>query len=275
MSILDIEDLIIGTEDREIVKGVSLSIGENEWFSLIGESGSGKSITAFSISRLLPEKLSIESGSIHIRGEDILSMDKNKIRRLRGKVISYIFQDYQNSFTPFIKIGKQLDEFISCHEELSRYERKRKILDMLNEVNLDGERIYSSYPFQLSGGQLQRVAIAQSIILNPELIIADEPTTALDAITGQSILKLLLRVKERFKCSILFITHDLRLVKNYSDSIAIMKDGEIIESGKKEEILNNPKEEYTKNLFASIPPLRNVPDRLPIYSCEEEKGMIS
>lgn len=269
MCVLNIRNLVIHEYGRPILDNVNISINKGEWFALIGESGSGKSVTASSVGLLIPEGLDLVSGEIELNGIDIRKLNKNELRRLRGKDVAYIFQDYQNAFTPFIKLGKQIDEMMQCHVKISKQEREAMILRALNEVGLDEKRIFNSYPFQLSGGQLQRAAIAQAVIMRPSLLIADEPTTALDAVTTLKVLSLLKEIKERTKCALLFITHDLRCVKNYANRIAIMHQGKIVEMGTREKIANNPEHIYTKNLFASIPPMRDVPNRLPImHECE-------
>lgn len=264
MSVLNIKNLTISEGKRNIVNNINISIDKGEWFALIGESGSGKSVTASSVGMLMPKGLDLVSGDIKLNGVDIRKLNKNELRKIRGKEIAYVFQDYQNAFTPFIKIGKQIDEMIKCHIDMPKLERRDSILKVLNEVGLEEERIFNSYPFQLSGGQLQRAAIAQAVVLKPSLLIADEPTTALDAITAFKVLKLLLDIKEKTQCAMLFITHDLRCVKNYASKIAIMYKGQIVETGNKDKIINHPKHIYTKNLFASIPPMQDVPERLPI-----------
>lgn len=265
MNILDVKGLTVEDDNRIIVNNIDLSIKAGEWLALIGESGSGKSITASSISRILNEGLYISSGDIKLDKYDIMKLNENELRNIRGNEVSYVFQDYQNALTPFIKIGKQIDEMIRCHvKTIDKKERKEMIIRTLNDVGLDGESVFKKYPFQLSGGQMQRVAIAQAIILKPKLLIADEATTALDAITTVKILKLLNEIREKTNCALLFITHDLRSAKNYADKISIMYKGEIIESGDCKEIIENPKHSYTKNLFASIVPMENVPNRLEI-----------
>ncbi|AVP53837.1 ABC transporter ATP-binding protein [Clostridium tetani] len=269
MSVVNINNLIINANKRPVVDNVSFSVDEGEWLALIGESGSGKSVTASSIGLLIHKNLNLVSGDINLNGIDIRSLNEEELRKIRGKEVAYIFQDYQNAFTPFIKIGKQIEEMIKCHIDISNEERKKRILNSLNDVGLDAKRVFNSYPFQLSGGQLQRAAIAQAVILKPKLLIADEPTTALDALTASKVLELLLDIKEKTKCALLFITHDLRCAKNYANKIAIMHNGKIVEMGSRDKIVNNPEHIYTKNLFASIPPMRHVPKRL--YITDEYK----
>ena len=264
MTSLEIKDLTIGCEDKILVDRINIRIEKGEWFALVGESGSGKSITSSTIGMLLSEGLHIQCGEIILHGKNMPKQSAGEIRKIRGDEVAYVFQDYQNAFTPFIKVGKQLDEMIRHHRNLQKRERKELILQALEGVGLEPERVYKSYPFQLSGGQLQRVSISQAILLKPELIVADEPTTALDALTTSRVLKLLEEIKNKLNCSIFFITHDLRTVKKFADKVAIMQNGAVIEYGEKNEIFRNPKEEYTKELFAAIPPLRDAPDRLHV-----------
>lgn len=269
MAVLEVEHLSISSKEREIVKDVSFTIEKGECLAIIGESGSGKSITASCIGRILPKALSITNGTIRVHDREVTSLNKEELRKARGEVFSYVFQDYQSAFTPFIKVGKQMHEMICAHKKMSKEERTEKILKSLENVGLDAKRIYNSYPFQMSGGQMQRCAIAQAMILEPELLIADEPTTALDSVSTITVLELIERIKRESDCSVLFISHDLRTVKKYADKIAIMYKGEIVEYRNKDEIIHHPQHIYTKNLFAAIPPLLNVPDRLPVLEMKE------
>lgn len=270
MAILTIQDLTIQHQDNTIVNNVNLTIHEGEWLALVGESGSGKSVTASAIGRLLPKELRIQSGSIILQKEDIARVTEKQLQQIRGKEISYVFQDYQGAFTPFITIGKQFDEMLKTHTNMSKKERKEYSLLSLKHVQLPEEKVYKSYPFQLSGGQLQRAAIAMAMLLQPKLLIADEPTTALDSMTAMSVLELLADLKEQTNCAVLFITHDLRHVRKYADRMAIMLRGEIVESGEKESIFEKPQHPYTKQLFAAIPPLRETPSRLLTVDEREE-----
>jgi peptide/nickel transport system ATP-binding protein len=262
MSILTIENLQITSRDETIIHDVSLSISQGEWFALVGESGSGKSVTSSAIGGILPKSLNIQSGNIYFEHSNLIGKNEKELQKIRGNEISYIFQDYEGAFAPFLTIGRQFDETLKIHTSLSKKERIRLSLQALNEVNLSEKRVYDSYPFQLSGGQLQRAAIALAVILKPKLLIADEPTTALDSVTTSSVLDLIKELKEHINCAVLFITHDLRQVKKYADMIAIMKQGRIVESGTKVDVFNQPQHEYTKMLFSSIPPLKNPPSRL-------------
>lgn len=266
MSILTIDNLTIKHEEQILVNQIHLSINEGEWLALVGESGSGKSITASSISGILPSELKVVSGKINYNGSDITNIKEKEYRRIRGKEISYIFQDYQGAFTPFIKIGSQFDELLKTHTTLSKRTRKEASMSILKDVNLPAERVYNSYPFQLSGGQLQRAAMAMAVVLKPKLLIADEPTTALDSMSAARVLEMIAKLKQQTGCAVLFITHDLRHVKKYANKVAIMKQGIVVEQGDKNTIFERPQHTYTKQLFAAIPPLRETPIRLTMIS---------
>ncbi|MBP3951646.1 ABC transporter ATP-binding protein [Bacillus suaedae] len=249
--ILSLEGMTIRSESKIIVDQVSLSIREGDWFALVGASGSGKSILSQSIGQLLPSQLQIE-GSITFKEQDLLKLSAKEIRKVRGKKIAYIFQDYQGSFTPFRKIGQHFDEYLRVHTQSAKRTRYEQAIEALESVGL-AEDLYHRYPFQLSGGQLQRVAIALALLLSPDLVIADEITTALDSVSGHRVLEMLAKKQKETGCSILFITHDWRHVRRYADRLAIMKDGSIVETGGKHRILDHPQHEYTKQLIKTAP----------------------
>ncbi|WP_339195308.1 ABC transporter ATP-binding protein [Aeribacillus sp. FSL W8-0870] len=257
MSLLTIDQMQINFRNKPIVENVNITARKGEWFTLIGESGSGKSITASAIGGLLPKEMWIAAGHIQFDNKDMTHLSKKEFQNLRGKEISYVFQDYQGSFTPFIKIGKQMDEMIQTHGSLTKNERKEIAFQALEDVQLPAKRVYNSYPFQLSGGQLQRASIAMAIMLNPKLLIADEPTTALDSMTAAHVLEVIANIKEKINCAILFITHDLRLARKYSDTVAVMKKGEIVETGTKTNVIHHPRHPYTKQLLSAAPTLPN------------------
>lgn len=265
---LTIGNLCITHRGRELVSGVDLAVEQGEWFALIGESGSGKSITAFSVAGLLPPGLRRSADTLSCCGEDLLQLTEEEYRRFRGERIAYVFQDYQGAFTPYYTIGAQMDEMLRAHRDWDLQERHRRSAAALEEVGLDAG-LLERYPFQVSGGQLQRAALALALTLEPTLLIADEPTTALDAINAAVVLDLIAQMKERLGCAVLFITHDLRCVKRYADRVAIMQLGRIIESGTKKKVLGTPEKTYTRNLLASIPPLRGVPERLPVAGSDD------
>ncbi|WP_096186895.1 ABC transporter ATP-binding protein [Evansella halocellulosilytica] len=249
--ILSMNEMTIRSQKKKIVDQVSLSIREGDWYALVGQSGSGKSILSQSIGQMLPSHLYVE-GSVMFKEQDLLKLSDKEIRTVRGKELSYIFQDYQGSFTPFRKIGQHFDEYLKVHGVPLKRKRYDKAIEALESVGLT-EVYYHRYPFQLSGGQLQRAAIAISLLLSPNLVIADEITTALDSVSGHRVLEMLAKKQKEMGCSILFITHDWRHVRRYANRLAIMKDGKIVESGGKHRILDHPKHEYTKQLIKAAP----------------------
>jgi peptide/nickel transport system ATP-binding protein len=259
--ILSIEQVSISSSEKKIVDNVSLSIGEGEWYALVGQSGSGKTILSQAIGRMLSPNLQVE-GKVLLKEEDLLSLSPKQMRTIRGQKLSYIFQDYQGSFTPFRTIGQHFEEYQKSHGILNSKTRQVKSMDALGSVGLD-EALYNRYPFQLSGGQLQRASIAMALLMSPELLIADEVTTALDSVSGHKVLELLAKRQKETGCAILFITHDWRHVRRYATRIAVMKEGKIVESGGKHRILDHPQHEYTKQLIQAAPTLgRGLPSGL-------------
>ncbi|MFE4426368.1 ABC transporter ATP-binding protein [Peribacillus butanolivorans] len=255
MSILTVNHLsVIGKQNR-IVKDISLDIHKGEWFALVGQSGSGKSMTAMAIGQLLAPNLQAK-GEIWYQEKNLLTLSSSEMRKIRGKHLAYIFQDYQGSFTPFLTIGQHFEEYQRTHLKLSKKARRQQAVEALISVGLY-EDIYRRYPFQLSGGQLQRVSISIVLLLKPDILIADEPTTALDSVSSFKVLQLLSRLQVEIGCAILFITHDLRHVKKYANRIAVMKEGVIIETGDKNQVLNHPQHAYTDKLIQSSPSLRS------------------
>jgi ABC-type glutathione transport system ATPase component len=251
-----------GKSRQTLVHDLSLSIHRGEMLAIVGESGSGKSVTASAVLGLLPGSLHIGGGQIWFQGEDILTWPSKMRRQLLGKQIGYVFQDYQGSFTPFIKVGKQLLEMLHSHRKLSNNEAKRIALEWLREVGLPEERVFNSYPFQLSGGQRQRASLAAAMMLEPVLLIADEPTTALDVLTGERVLDLLGKLMRQTGCAVLMISHDLRHVMKRADQIAVMKQGEIVEMGLAETIRCEACHPYTNMLLEARPLLSEIHARL-------------
>ncbi len=260
-NMLEVRDLKVAFPKEEpgsklvdwAVKGISFSMGRGEILAIIGESGSGKSMTALSIAGLLPPD-AVSSGEILFNKKDLMALSKEGRRMVQGKDISMIFQEPMTSLNPVMKIGKQIEEVLVLHTGLSKAERKERVCKALLDAGLaDPERLCQSYPHQLSGGMRQRVMIAMASVLKPQLMIADEPTTALDKRIQGQILRLLKQINTEKKMGILFISHNLEVVKDFCDRILVMYQGEIVESGTPEEIFQNPKEEYTKKLLASIP----------------------
>ena len=258
--LLSIENLCINLKsqsvDKEIVKNISFKILKGETVALVGESGSGKSLTALSTVGLLPNELYSNANAVWNKKKFHYN-DNRFLKTLRGQKISFIFQEPLISMNPLHNIEKQIGEMILTHQKIDKREVRKKIIHLLELVKVPNpENRLKYYPHQLSGGQRQRVMIAMAIANNPSLLIADEPTTALDVTTQKQILNLLIELKNKYNLSILFITHDLSVVKKMSDRIYIMKDGKILEEGIKEKIFNNPSHSYTKNLLSLNSSLR-------------------
>ncbi len=257
MSLLEVRNLSVTfkTAGREVqaVKNVSFDIAESETFALVGESGAGKSATALSIMRLLPEgRVFYPSGSIQYRGRELMGINEDALREVRGNRISMIFQEPMTSLNPLHTIEKQIGETLVLHKRLSAEKARERTAGLLNLVQLqEAQARLNAYPHQLSGGQRQRVMIAMALANEPELLIADEPTTALDVTIQAQILSLLKKLQSRFKMSFLLITHDLEVVRKMADRVAVMKSGEIVETGKIDEVFENPRHEYTKYLLSS------------------------
>lgn len=242
------------------VNGISLYANRGEIVALVGESGCGKSLTALSAVNLRPSNSKIISGQIKINGEDVLAYSKSDWNKKRGNDFSIIFQEPMTALDPLVKIGNQIKEAIVIHsnKKLDKLIIRQRIINMLESVQLKNPQlIYDSYPHQLSGGMRQRVLIALSLINNPSLLIADEPTTALDVTVQKQVLGILKNMNEQKNLSILFISHDLGVVKNYCSRIYVMYAGMIVESGDARELIENPIHPYTKGLINSIPSIKN------------------
>ncbi len=254
---LEVKHLSISFPEKErenkVVLDSSFTIEKGEILAIIGESGSGKSMTALSIIGLLPKDAKV-SGEVLLEDRNLLGLSESERRDIRGKRISMIFQEPMTSLNPVMKIGKQLEEPLLLHTNLSKEERRQIVYQKLEQAGLkDAEKICSYYPHQLSGGMRQRAMIAMALVCQPELMIADEPTTALDVIVQEQILKVLKKINQEEKTSILFISHNLKVVKDFCDRILVMQDGEIVEEGTPEQIFHAPKHPYTQKLLDSIP----------------------
>ena len=265
-NILEIKDLTIQYHaDNRIVEAVNklnLTLGKGESLGLVGETGAGKTTTALGIMGLIPNPPGIiTEGEIVFEGQDLLKLNKKKMREVRGKKISMIFQDPMTSLNPVMTVGDQIAESIRIHEKCSKAEAAAKAVEMLEMVGIPGER-YSEYPHQFSGGMKQRVVIAISLSCNPELLLADEPTTALDVTIQAQVLVLIVKLKKEKQTSMILITHDLGIVAEVCDKVAIMYAGEIVEYGSLAQIYNNTCHPYTKGLFGSIPDLDSHVKRL-------------
>lgn len=256
---LDVLDLTLEFHDHSVPETVvyhlNLHMDEGDILGLVGESGSGKSMTALAIAGLLRRHDMKKTGQILFEGKDLLTCPRKELRELQGDEIGIVFQEPMTSLNPVCRIGRQVEESLRIHRpQMSREERKELAMEMLRAVELpDPERIYDSYPHQISGGQRQRVMIAAAMICSPRLLIADEPTTALDVTVQLQIVRLLQRLNRERKTAILFISHDLSLVKRLCTGIAVMKDGRLVEQGSTEDVFYHPKEEYTRKLIAAIP----------------------
>jgi peptide/nickel transport system ATP-binding protein len=266
--ILEVQDLTIALPsggDRGVaVRKVSFTVGRGEIVCLVGESGSGKSVIAQSVMGLLPKSLPVTAGSIRLEGEDITHAPLSRLRELRATRMSMIFQEPMTALNPVMTCGDQIDEVLREHTKLDAAARREKVLSIVGEVLLpDPERIVASYPHQLSGGQRQRIMIAMALVLDPVLLIADEPTTALDVTTQAQILKLVLDLQARHGTGVLFITHDFGVVAEIAHRVAVLRLGDLVEVGAKDAVLQRPQHAYTRMLMASVPTLRTVARALP------------
>ena len=255
LSIRDLRVKLPADGDRpDAVAGVSFDVGRGEIVCLVGESGSGKSMISFSVMGLLPAGLKIGSGSVRLAGEELVGATEHRLRELRCARMGMIFQEPMTALNPVMRCGDQIDEVLREHTELGAAERKAKILGMLEQVRLpDPPRMYASYPHQLSGGQRQRIMIAMALILEPALLIADEPTTALDVTTQAQILSLIRDLQRDHGTGVLFITHDFGVVADIADRVAVLEKGKIVEYGPAAEVLRTPRHPYTRMLIAAVP----------------------
>ena len=239
------------------VEDLSFTVKRGEIVCIVGESGSGKSVTAFTTMGLLPKALKPSRGRVLFEGRDVLTMRSREHAKLRGNRMAMIFQEPMTSLNPCFTVGDQIEEVFQAHSKLNRAERRARTLALLEEVRLpDVERIYRSYPHQLSGGQRQRIVIALALAMDPSLLIADEPTTALDVTTQAQILALMKRLKDTHGAGILFVTHDFDVVAEIADRVVVMQKGRIVEEGPAATVLNHPQHPYTRQLIAAVPPRR-------------------
>lgn len=265
--ILDVTDLHIEFHDHDVpevaVEDFDLMLGKGEIVGIVGESGSGKSMSALAIAGLLNRKSLSKSGRIMFDGNDLLTCDRKTLRSYQGDEISIIFQEPMTSLNPVKRIGWQVEEPLYIHHpEVSKELRKEKAIEMLRQVGLsNAEDVYSMYPHELSGGMRQRVMIAAAMIGNPQILIADEPTTALDVTVQAQIVELLKKLNNEMKTSIIFISHDLSLVNQLCQRVIVMQKGKIVESGKTIDVFTRPRDLYTKKLIAAIPKIDLGRDR--------------
>ena len=259
-TILSIENLRIHFEtfagEVQAIRGVNLKLQKGETLALVGESGSGKSVTAKSIMKLLSNNAVVKEGTITFKGENILEKSERDMQSIRGKEIAMIFQDPMTSLDPTMKIGKQITEVIIKHEKASKEEADKRAEELLELVGIpNAKERMKQYPHQFSGGQRQRIVIAIALACNPDVLIADEPTTALDVTIQAQILELLKELQQKFQMAIIFITHDLGVVANVADRVAVMYAGKVVEVGTADEVFYNPQHPYTWGLLRSMPTL--------------------
>lgn len=283
MSLLSLKDFSISFKEGQrvlnAVSDIALDIGKSEMVALVGESGCGKSVTALSLMGLENER-AITSGEILFEGKDIASLSESEWDKIRGERISMIFQEPMTALNPLLTAGSQVLEMVLTHQSVARKEAKEMVLDMFKSVGLaDEKRIYKSYPHQLSGGQRQRIMIAMALINNPALLIADEPTTALDVTIQAEIIELIKKMNEEKGTAVLLISHNLSLVKGLTERSYIMYSGRIVEEGRSDDILSHPIHPYTRGLIASIPNainrgrrLYSIPGSVPSLEERSEQG---
>lgn len=262
-NILEVRGLNVAFDGRTVVENVNFSLRRGTTLGIVGESGSGKSVSTLALMGLLPKNATV-SGSAVLEGSELLTLDEEGFRGIRGKRISMIFQEPMTSLNPVQKCGAQVVEMLRQHEEVTAQDARERVIGLFSEVLLPRpEKIFDSYPHEISGGQKQRVMIAMALVNKPDILIADEPTTALDVTVQKTILELLRDLQEKHGTSIIFITHDLGVIAQVADNIMVMYRGKVMEQGTADEILHNPKEPYTKGLLACRPPLEDKPRRLP------------
>lgn len=279
-AVLDIRGLTVrlpkGGDRTHAVEDLSLSMQPGEILCVVGESGSGKSVTAHTVMGLLPRRqLTPVAGEILLNGENLLAASPERLRALRGVGMAMIFQEPMTALNPVFPVGRQVAEMLSTHTKLGGYEARKRVLELMESVHLpDPTRLYQAYPHQLSGGQRQRVMIAMALALKPPLLIADEPTTALDVTTQAQILKLIRELQSQQGTGVLFITHDFGVVADIADRVVVMQHGRLVESGNTQELLTTPTQEYTRMLVSAVPSLkpkhRNPDRQAPVVLSTQE-----
>jgi len=275
LSLLEVRDFSLEFRTRSgtvrALQDVCLSIEKSETVGIVGESGSGKSVLSFGILRILDAAAKVTSGSINFAGLDVLGASESSLREVRGREISMIFQNPRTALNPIRRIGRQIEDVLATHTSTLREDRKKKAIEALASVRIpDPERRYTAYPFELSGGQCQRVMIALALACNPQLLIADEPTTGLDVTTQAAILSLIAELARQRKMATILITHDLAMASEYCDRIVVMHAGHVVETAPTAELFRNPRHPYTARLIAATPApeqsigtLAAIPGNLP------------
>ncbi|EAV41183.1 probable ABC transporter, ATP-binding protein [Stappia aggregata IAM 12614] len=279
--VLSIENLTVGLTGnpgaKPVLNGISFKIRAGETLCLVGESGSGKSVTSLAAMGLLPKSaLEVTGGKILLQDRNLLDLNGRQMRDMRARHLSMVFQEPMTALNPVMRVGQQIEEVLNTHVKISAKEKKQRVLDIMEQVHLpDVDRIYRSYPHQLSGGQRQRIMIAMALILEPQLLIADEPTTALDVTTQRQILSLIAELQAKHGTAVLFITHDMGVVAEIADTVQVMKHGELVEQAPVETLLRNPQMDYTRKLLQAVPSLTPRPARetAPVASALTVQGL--
>ena len=264
--IIKIDSLKIDINEKNILQNVSIDINQGEMVGLVGESGSGKSVTALSILKLIDENvMTIKSGKIFFMGQDLLLKSEKEIQKIRGRDISMIFQEPMTSLNPVFTIGDQINEVHFIHNGINKKKATDLTIELLDKVGIPYPEIsHQKYPHQLSGGQRQRVMIAMALACKPKLLIADEPTTALDVIVQAQILNIINDLRKSLNMSVLLITHDLGVVKDFCDRVYVMYNGKILENSRIDQLFKNPQHQYTRDLLMTRPAVNEPGKRLPI-----------
>jgi ABC-type glutathione transport system ATPase component len=260
--ILEIKDLTVSIGKRRVIDNVSISLGRGMTTALVGESGSGKTLTALSALDLLPATAVKEKGEVRVKGENIFSFSPDRMRRMRGKEIAMVFQEPFTALNPVMRVGEQISEAMLAHGTHTVPGARERLRELLEAVRLH-QGIAARYPHELSGGMRQRVVLAMAISCSPDVLILDEPTTALDVSIQKEILDLIKRLQKELGFSILFITHDFSVVRMISDEVCVMKEGAVVEKRGTEDILKDPRHAYTRRLIGCIPRLGDTRRRLP------------
>ena len=263
-TLLDVNNLRVNIGRTSLVRGVTFSINAGEALGIVGESGCGKSLTALSIMRLLAEPpMHIETGTIHFKGQDLVELPEQRLEKIRGKSMAMIFQEPMTSLNPVFSVGEQVSEVLFLHENLSAQKAKIRTAVLFDKVGLSAAKVADRYPHQLSGGQRQRVMIAMALACNPALLIADEPTTALDVTVQAQILELIDELRQELGMAILLIAHDLGVVRHHCDQVAVMYAGQIVEYGASSQVFSLPSHPYTRALIETIPAVNEPGEPLP------------
>ena len=256
-SLLRVEHVTISYNGKPVVQDISFELKQGEILGIVGESGSGKSTVIKAIMGLLGEEGLVTEGDIWYKGENLTSMSEKKLRGYLGKEIGMVFQDCKAALCPVRTIGAQIHEAVSEHEKISRQETWKRAGEIMKKIGLDdSERVLNSYPFELSGGMNQRVGICTAMIMHPNLLLADEPTSALDVTVQKQVVEELLLMRKEYHTAMILVTHNIGVAAYMADKMIVMKQGKVVDSGDREEILHNPKSDYTKNLLLAVPSLK-------------------